>query len=122
MLATRRLLYKAKKLNTNLAWNALRNVSLLVNSLNLTEEQKMIQEMAMNFSKTQLMPNAAEWDEKKHFPKDVIKQTADIGFAGIYVGEEYGGSGLGRLEASLIFEALSTGCVGTSAYITIHNM
>ena len=82
----------------------------------------MIQEMAMNFSKTQLMPNAAEWDEKKHFPKDVIKQTADIGFAGIYVGEEYGGSGLGRLEASLIFEALSTGCVGTSAYITIHNM
>lgn len=68
------------------------------------------------------MPNAAEWDEKKHFPKDVIKEAADMGFAGIYVREDVGGVGLGRLEASLIFEALSTGCVGTSAYISIHNM
>lgn len=97
-------------------------VSLLVNSQNLTEEQVMIQEAAMNFSRTHLMPNAAEWDEKKHFPKDIIKEAADYGFSAIYVGEEHGGVGLGRLEASLIFEALSTGCVGTSAYISIHNM
>lgn len=82
----------------------------------------MIQEMALNFSQQELLPNAAEWDEKKHFPRDVIKSTADLGFAGIYVSEEQGGVGLGRLEASLIFEALSTGCVGTSAYISIHNM
>lgn len=68
------------------------------------------------------MPNAAEWDEKKHFPKDVIKEAADYGFAGIYVKDDVGGVGLGRIEASLIFEALSTGCVGTSAYISIHNM
>lgn len=93
-----------------------------MNSQNLTEEQKMIQESAYNFSKTHLAPNAAEWDEKKHFPKDVIKEAADYGFAGIYVRDDIGGVGLGRLEASLIFEALATGCVGTSAYISIHNM
>ena len=82
----------------------------------------MIQEMAMNFAKSNLLPFAPEWDENKYFPKDVIKQAADLGFATIYVSEENSGVGLGRLEASLIFEALSTGCVGTSAYISIHNM
>mmetsp|Transcript_16011 Transcript_16011/g.18598 ORF Transcript_16011/g.18598 Transcript_16011/m.18598 type:complete len:319 (+) Transcript_16011:48-1004(+) len=105
-----------------LSMTSKRSVSLLVNSNNLTEEQGMIQDVAMNFSKTNLMPNAAEWDEKKHFPKDVMKQAAGCGFAGIYVNEDVGGSGLGRLEASLIFEALSTGCVGSSSYISIHNM
>ncbi len=55
------------------------------------------------------MPFAAEWDEKKHFPKDVYKKAADLGFAAIYVSEDNGGCGLGRLEASLIFEGLSTG-------------
>ena len=54
-------------------------------------------------------PHAAEWDRKKHFPMDVYKEVANLGFAGIYVKEEYGGSGLGRLESTLIFEALSTG-------------
>lgn len=99
-----------------------RGISLYMNSQHLTEEQVMIQESAVNFAKTQLMPNAAEWDEKKHFPKDVIKQAADMGFAAIYVKDDVGGVGLGRIEASLIFEALATGCVGTSAYISIHNM
>lgn len=65
---------------------------------------------------------AAEWDETKHFPLDVYQRAAEMGFAGIYVSEEYGGCGLGRLEASLIFEALATGCVGSSAYLSIHNM
>lgn len=65
--------------------------------------------MAYNFAKTELEPHAAEWDRTKHFPMDVYKKAADLGFAGIYVNEEYGGCGLGRLEASLIFEALSTG-------------
>jgi alkylation response protein AidB-like acyl-CoA dehydrogenase len=120
MLATK-ILNKLTKARSVLSMPA-RSISLLQNSQNLTEEQIMIQDAAMNFSRTHLMPNAAEWDEKKHFPKDVIKEAADYRFSGIYVRDDVGGVGLGRLEASLIFEALSTGCVGTSAYISIHNM
>lgn len=82
----------------------------------------MIQELAYNFAASELEPYAAEWDRKKHFPKDVYKKAAELGFAGIYVSEENGGCGLGRLESSLIFEGLSTGCVGSAAYISIHNM
>lgn len=78
--------------------------------------------MAYGFAKTEFEPYASEWDKTKHFPVDQYKKAADLGFGGIYVSEEYGGCGLGRLEASLIFEALSTGCVGSSAYISIHNM
>lgn len=69
----------------------------------------MIQEMAYGFAKAELEPYAAEWDKTKHFPMDQYKKAAELGFAGIYVSEENGGCGLGRLEASLIFEALSTG-------------
>jgi len=78
----------------------------------------MIQDMAYGFAKTEFEPYASEWDKTKHFPLDQYKKAADLGFGGIYVGEEYGGCGLGRLEASLIFEALATGCVGSSAYIS----
>ena len=78
--------------------------------------------MAYKFAEEELEPHAAEWDKKKHFPIDVYKRGADLGFGGIYVSEEAGGCGLSRLEATLIFEALSTGCVGSSAYISIHNM
>lgn len=69
----------------------------------------MIQDMAYGFAKTEFEPYAAEWDKKKHFPMDQYKKAADLGFGGIYVSEKYGGCGLGRLEASLIFEALATG-------------
>ena len=69
----------------------------------------MIQQTAYDFAKQEFQPFAAEWDEKKHFPKDVYKRAADLGFAGVYISEEHGGCGLGRLEASLIFEALSSG-------------
>ena len=82
----------------------------------------MIQQMAYDFAKTEFEPYAAEWDKTKHFPMDSYKKAAEQGFGAIYVSEENGGCGLGRLEASLIFEALSTGCVGSSAYISIHNM
>jgi alkylation response protein AidB-like acyl-CoA dehydrogenase len=78
--------------------------------------------MAYGFAQEKLEPKASEWDKTKEFPVDVYREAADLGFGGIYVSEEYGGCGLGRLEASLIFEALSTGCVGSSAYISIHNM
>jgi alkylation response protein AidB-like acyl-CoA dehydrogenase len=68
-----------------------KNVSLLVNSQHLNEEQVMIQDMAYEFAKDRLMPNAAEWDEKKHFPKDVFREAAEMGFAGIYTSEDVGG-------------------------------
>src|SRR3546814_16499692 len=65
---------------------------------------------------------AAEWDEKRIFPRDVIKEAADLGFAAIYVSEESGGIALGRLESALIMEAMAYGCPSTSAFISIHNM
>lgn len=88
----------------------------------LTDEQQAIQEMARRFAEEELAPKAAEWDETKHFPVDVIRKTAELGLAGIYTREDVGGSGLGRLDAALIFEALSAGCTSTAAYISIHNM
>lgn len=78
--------------------------------------------MATNFAKEKLAPFSAEWDEKSHFPIDVMREAAQYGFAGIYASEEAGGVGLNRLEASLIFEALATGDVSTSAFLSIHNM
>ena len=78
--------------------------------------------MAYKFAKEEFEPKAAYWDQNKIFPLNVYKKCADLGFGGINVSEEAGGSGLNRLEASLIFEGLSTGCVGSSAYISVHNM
>jgi alkylation response protein AidB-like acyl-CoA dehydrogenase len=88
----------------------------------LTDDQRAIQEMAQAFARDELAPHAAKWDEDSHFPVDVMRQAAALGFAGVYVQEDVGGSGLSRLDASLIFEALSYGCVPTAAYLTIHNM
>ncbi len=87
-----------------------------------TDEQEAIQEMARRFAEDELAPNAAKWDEEKHFPVEVIRKSAELGLAGIYTREDVGGSGLGRLDAALIFEALSAGCTATAAYISIHNM
>jgi len=88
----------------------------------LTDDQEAIQEMARRFAADELAPHAAQWDEEKHFPVDVIKKTAELGLAGIYTRDDVGGSGLGRLDAALIFEALSGGCSSTAALISIHNM
>jgi isobutyryl-CoA dehydrogenase len=88
----------------------------------LTEEQLQIQETAMKFAQEHLAPNSAEWDRNYHFPIEVMKKAADYGFTAIYTSEAGGGVGLGRLEASLIFEALAYGDVSTSAYLSIHNM
>ena len=79
----------------------------------------MIQKLAYDFAKSELEPHAAEWDEKKHFPMDVYKKAAELGFGMIYCTEKYGGSGLGRIEASLIFEALSTGNKFSSTFTII---
>ena len=88
----------------------------------LTDEQKAIKEMAERFTADQITPSAAHWDENHVFPRDTIRQAADLGFGGIYVAEDAGGIGLGRIEAALIMEAMAYGCPSTSAFISIHNM
>jgi alkylation response protein AidB-like acyl-CoA dehydrogenase len=88
----------------------------------LTEEQAAIQEAALTFAKERIAPHAAEWDEKCHFPVDVIRETAPLGMATIYVPEDKGGSGLSRIDGALIMEALAYGCPAISGYISIHNM
>lgn len=88
----------------------------------LTDEQAAIQDTALTFAKERIAPFAAEWDEKSHFPIDVIRETAALGMAAIYVPAEKGGSGLSRLDGALIMEALAYGCPAISAYISIHNM
>src|SRR5436853_7097706 len=94
----------------------------MTNQFDLTDEQRQIQEMAQQFTAGAITPHAAEWDEKHIFPRDTIREAAELGFGSIYVSEESGGIGLGRLEAALIFEAMAHGCPSTSAFISIHNM
>jgi len=88
----------------------------------LNEDQLAIQDMARKFTADAITPHAAKWDEDHHYPVDVWKAAGELGFGAIYVSEESGGTGLGRLEAALIMEAMSYGCPATSAYISIHNM
>ena len=88
----------------------------------LSPEQNLIRQTAADFAAEKLRPHAAEWDEKKHFPVDVIREAASLGFAGLYVNEDVGGSALSRFDAVLVFEQLSQGCISTAAYISIHNM
>ncbi|MBO6846415.1 MAG: isobutyryl-CoA dehydrogenase [Maricaulis sp.] len=88
----------------------------------LTEDQSLIRDMARKFADDRLKPNAAHWDEEKIFPVDVMREAAELGFAGIYTREDVGGSNLTRLDAALIFEELSRGCVATAAFLSIHNM
>lgn len=88
----------------------------------LTDDQRQIQDMARRFTADAITPHAAEWDEKHIFPRDTIRAAAELGFGGIYVSEESGGIGLGRLESALIMEAMAYGCPSTSAFISIHNM
>jgi acyl-CoA dehydrogenase len=92
------------------------------NQFELTDDQIAIQDMARKFTADAITPFASEWDEKAHYPVDVWKAAGELGFGAIYVSEESGGTGLGRLEAALIMEAMAYGCPATSAFISIHNM
>ena len=88
----------------------------------LNEDQRAIQEMAEAFAAERVAPNALDWDRDRHFPADVIRETGPLGLGGIYVRDDVGGSALGRLDAVLIFEALSRACPAFSSFISIHNM
>lgn len=91
-------------------------------AFSLTEDQIAIRDMAASFAAETLAPNAVRWDEEKHFPVAEMRQAAALGMGGIYIRDDVGGSGLTRLDAAVIFEALSTGCPTVAAYISIHNM
>jgi len=86
------------------------------------EEQRAFQALARRFAEAELAPHAAEWDERAIFPVDALRRAAELGFGGIYVRDDVGGSGLTRLDAALVFEELSAGCTSTAAYLSIHNM
>ena len=88
----------------------------------LTEEQRAFQATARQFARDDMMPHAREWDEKETFPAESLRKAAALGFGGIYVKEDVGGSALSRLDAAIIFEELAQGCTSTAAYISIHNM
>lgn len=88
----------------------------------LSEEQQLYQKMASDFARNEMLPNMEKWDREQIFPIETMRKAADLGFGAIYTRPDFGGTGLSRLDASIIFEALSQGCVSTTAYITIHNM
>lgn len=88
----------------------------------LTDDQRAFQETARQFAQDEWLPHAPGWDEREEFPEEALRKAAALGFAGIYVGEQFGGSGLSRLDATMIFEELATACVSTAAYLSIHNM
>lgn len=88
----------------------------------LTDEQRTLREVAGAFAADNLAPYAIQWDQEKHFPVDVLRKAGELGMGGIYVAEDFGGSGLSRMDAALIIEALATGCPSIASYISIHNM
>src|SRR5258707_9743207 len=87
-----------------------------------SDEQQAFQETARQFARDEWLPHAPGWDEREEFPIEALRKAAALGFAGIYVNDEFGGSGLARLDAALIFEELATPCASTAAYLSIHNM
>ena len=87
-----------------------------------SDEQRAFQETARDFARDEWLPHAPGWDEREEFPVVALRKAAALGFAGIYVRDQFGGSGLSRLDAALIFEELATACVSTAAYLSIHNM
>src|SRR3954452_16671995 len=88
----------------------------------LTEDQRAFQATARQFARDEMAPKARAWDENETFPVAELRQAAGLGFGGIYVKDDVGGSALSRLDATLIFEELAQGCTSTAAYISIHNM
>ena len=91
-------------------------------NFDLTEDQQMFVDLAKQFSDSELLPNAAKWDQEHIFPKDVIAKAGELGFCALYTPEEVGGLSLSRLDSSIIFEQLAMGCTATTAMMTIHNM
>jgi alkylation response protein AidB-like acyl-CoA dehydrogenase len=88
----------------------------------LTEEQRAFQDTASTFARSEMAPHARDWDESEVFPVEALRKAAALGFGGVYVREDVGGSALSNLDAVIIYEELAKGCTSTTAYISIHNM
>ncbi|MBF0333672.1 MAG: isobutyryl-CoA dehydrogenase [Alphaproteobacteria bacterium] len=88
----------------------------------LSEDQAAFREAARDFAHGEMAPHAARWDHEHAFPAETLRKAAELGFAGIYVGDDVGGSALSRLDAAIIFEELAAACPSTAAYLSIHNM
>ena len=91
-------------------------------NFDLSEDQITFQTLAKSFSDKELKPYAAQWDEESKFPVEAIKKAGELGFCSLYASEQFGGMGLGRLDASIVIEQLAAGCTSTTAFMTIHNM
>ena len=88
----------------------------------LNSDQNNYRDLAKSFSDKELKPYAAEWDKEAFFPKETLMKAGELGFLSLYVDTNLGGMGLGRLDASIVFEQLAQGCTSTTAFMTIHNM
>ncbi|MDS9468670.1 acyl-CoA dehydrogenase family protein [Paracoccus sp. MBLB3053] len=88
----------------------------------LSEEQQAIFDMARDFGQEHIAPNAQSWEEAGTIPRDLWPKVAELGLGGLYVSEEHGGSGLNRLDGTLVFEALAMSCPSVAAFLSIHNM
>lgn len=88
----------------------------------LSDEQRAFQQTAREFAAGELAPHAAAWDAESIFPREALSAAGELGFCGLYAIEEYGGLGLSRLDATVVFEELAAACPSTTAFLTIHNM
>lgn len=88
----------------------------------LSDEQREFQDAARAFAAGELAPHAAHWDAEAIFPVETIAKAGEMGFCGLYTPQRWGGLGLSRQDAAIVFEELAGGCTSTTAYITIHNM
>ena len=101
-------------------WNNTPVITSIDPAAGLNEEQIQIQRMVKDFATKELLPSMSKWDQQQIFPVETLRRAAELGFGAIYTKPDYGGTGLSRLDASIIFEGLSEGCVSTTAYISIH--
>ena len=88
----------------------------------LSEEQRALRDTAREFARNEMADSAGRWDEEKFFPEDTLRAAAALGLAGMFVRDDIGGSGLGRVGGALVFEELAAACPSTAAFISIHNM
>lgn len=116
-------LFSARKLSTATAPKvSAKGMEIIDPTIGLSEEKTEFYNLARSFADTELRPNAAKWDREAEFPVDTFRKFGELGFGGIFVKEDVGGTALSRADAVSIVEGLATGCVGTTAMLTIHNM
>jgi hypothetical protein len=99
-----------------------KGIDIISPTIGLTEEKSEFYNLARNFADNELRPHASKWDKESIFPVETFKKFGELGFGGIFVKEDVGGTALTRADAVSIVEGLATGCVGTTAMLTIHNM